>query len=143
MHTVDITNAYQYAPVIDDVEYLEGIKSLQELKEEEYNKQIIGSNDEHVSKIYTAKRDDDNESQGGVVSLVICDKTIIHPTMETLVDKDMWIADTGATSHVIHSRIGGVNHLNMTVKTTGFVGESINPDLGMVIPVTYICDNSK
>jgi hypothetical protein len=38
MHTVDITNAYQYAPVIDDVEYLEGIKSLQELKEEEYNK---------------------------------------------------------------------------------------------------------
>ncbi len=34
MHTLDITNLYQYAPVIDDVKILEGIKSLEELKEE-------------------------------------------------------------------------------------------------------------
>ncbi len=70
MNTVDITNAYQYAPVIDDVKYFEGIKSLEELKEEKYDKEIIGSDDEHVSKIYTAKIDDDDKSQGGVVSLV-------------------------------------------------------------------------
>jgi hypothetical protein len=52
------------------------------LKKEEYD-------DEHISKTYTVKRDDDDKSQGGVVSLVVCDKTMIHPTMETLVDKDM------------------------------------------------------
>jgi hypothetical protein len=89
MHAVDITNAYQYAPVIDEVNFLEGIKSLKELKEEEYNGEIISSDDEQVSKIYTVKRDDDDESQGGLVSLIICDETMIHPSMETLVDKDM------------------------------------------------------
>jgi hypothetical protein len=113
------------------------------LKQEEYDKEIIGSNDEHVRKIYTAKRDDDDKSQGGVISLVVCDETIIHPTMETLVDKDMWIVDTGATSHITYSRIGGVDHCNTMEKTRGFVGESINPDLEMDIPVMYICDNGK
>jgi hypothetical protein len=33
MHSVDITNAYQYTPVIDDFKFLEGIKLLKELKE--------------------------------------------------------------------------------------------------------------
>ncbi len=60
MHTVDITNAYQYAPVIYDIKYLERIESFEELKEEEYDKKIIGSNDEQVRKIYTATRDDDD-----------------------------------------------------------------------------------
>jgi hypothetical protein len=41
-------------------------------------------------QIYTAKRDQDDKSQGGDASLVVCDKAMIHPrTMETLVDKDM------------------------------------------------------
>jgi hypothetical protein len=43
MHTVDITNAYQCAPVIDDIIFLEGIESLEELTEKEYGKEIIGS----------------------------------------------------------------------------------------------------
>jgi hypothetical protein len=142
IHTVDITNAYQYAPVINDVKFLEGIESLKELEEEEYDKEIIGSDNEHVSKIYKVKRDDDDESRE-VASLVVCEETMLHPTMETLVDKDMWIADTGAKRHVTYSRIGGVNNCNMTVKMRGFVGESINPDLEMDIPVTYMCDNGK
>ncbi len=85
------------------------------MKEEEHNEEIIGSDNEQVSKIYTVKRDDNDESQGGVVSLVVCEETMIHPIMETLVDKDMWIKDTGATSHITYSRIGGVNHSNMMV----------------------------
>jgi hypothetical protein len=104
---------------------MEKIKSLEELKKEEYNKEIIGSDNEHVSKICTVKRDDDDKSQGGVVSLVVCDKAMLHPTMLTLVDKDMWIANTGATSHVTYSRIQGLNNCNMSVKTRGFAGESI------------------
>jgi hypothetical protein len=113
------------------------------LKEEEHNEEIIGSDNEQVSKIYTVKRDDNDKSQGGFVSLVVCEETMIHPIMETLVDKDMWIEDTGATSHITYSRIGGVNHGNTMVKTREFVGESINPDLEMDIPVMYICDSSK
>ncbi len=46
-------------------------------------------------------------------------------------------------SHLTNSRIGGMNHCNMMVETRRFVGESINPDVEMDIPVTYICDNSK
>ncbi len=134
---------YQYVPVSNDVDFLEGIKSQRELKEEEYNKDIIGSNNEHVSKIYTVKRDDDNKSQGGVISLVVCDKAMLHPTMETLVDKDMWIVDTGATSQVTHSRIRGMNHCNITVKTRVFVGESVNLDLEMDILVRCMCGNGK
>jgi hypothetical protein len=143
MHAVDITDAYQYTPVIDDIKFLEGTKSLKELKEEEYNKEIIGSDNEHVSKIYTFKRDDDDKSQGVVISLVVCDKAMLHPTIETLVDKDMWNAGTGATSHVTYSRIGGLNHCNTMVKMRGFVGESNTPDLEMDILVTYMCDDGK
>ncbi len=55
----------------------------------------------------------------------------------------MWIVDTGATSHITYNRTGGVNLPNMTVKTRGFAGQSINPDLEMNIPVMYICDKSK
>ncbi len=49
----------------------------------------------------------------------------------------------GATSHVTNSRIRGVNHRNMPVKTRGFIGESITPDLEMDLPVTYIGDDGK
>jgi hypothetical protein len=55
----------------------------------------------------------------------------------------MWIPDTGTTSHITYSRIRGVNHCNTMVETRGFVGESINPDLEMDIPVTYMCDDGK
>jgi hypothetical protein len=63
--------------------------------------------------------------------------------METLVDKDMWIADTGVTSHISYSRIGGMTHCHTTAKMRQFVGGSINPGLEMDIPVTYMCDNGK
>ncbi len=113
------------------------------MKEEEHGVEIVCSDNEYVSKIYTVKRDDDNEYQGGDVSLVICDKAMLQPAMESLVDKDMWITDTGATSHVTYSRIRGVNHCNRMVKTMGIFEESIHPDLKMDIPVTYMCDNGK
>jgi hypothetical protein len=70
-------------------------------------------------------------------------KTTLQPTMEALVDKDMWIADTGATSHVTNSKVGGKIHRKTTVKMRGFVGESINPDLEMDIPVRYTCGNGE
>jgi hypothetical protein len=77
---------------------LEGIKSFKKLKEGEYDKEIIGSDIEHVSKIYTVKRDDDEESQGSGVSLGICEKTMLHLTMETLVNwfHPVWDSRCGA-----------------------------------------------
>jgi hypothetical protein len=36
-----------------------------------------------------------------------------------------------------------VNRHNTRVKIRGLFGESINPDLEMVIPVTYMCDDGK
>jgi hypothetical protein len=46
--------------------------------------------------------------------------------------------DTGATSHVTKHKIGGINHRGTTVKTRGFIRESINPELEMDILVKYI-----
>jgi hypothetical protein len=43
MHAVDITNAYQYAQVIDEDKFLEGIELLKKLKDEKYDKEIISS----------------------------------------------------------------------------------------------------
>jgi hypothetical protein len=68
---------------------------------------------------------------------------MLQPTMEALVDKDMRIVIMGATGHVTNSKVGGKNHRKTTVNMRGFVGESINPDLEMDIPVPYTCGNNK
>ncbi len=123
VQSVDISNAYQYAPIIESVTYLEGLDTCGESRPDD--------------------DDDEDKFQGGNVSLVIMNETTLQPTMDALVDKDMWIADTGATSHVTNSKVGGKNHRKTTVKTRGFVGVSINPDLEMDIPVTYTCGKGK
>jgi hypothetical protein len=84
---------------------------------------------------------DEDEVQGDDISLVVMSETTLQPTMEALVDKNIWIADTKTTSHVTNSKVGGNIHCNLTVKTRGFVGEPINPVLEMDIPVTYMCEN--
>jgi hypothetical protein len=123
VQSADINNAYQYAPIIKSVKYLKGLDTCSESR--------------------PSDDDDEDKSQVGNVSFVIVDKTMLQPNMEALVDKDMWIMDTGATSHVTNSKVRGKHHRKTTVKTRGFVGESINPDLDMDILVTYICVNGK
>ncbi len=91
--------------------------------------EFIGIEDEHVNKINVRERDNDNEFQGSVISLVDCNESMLQSTVEALVDKEVWIADIGATRHVTNSRIGGVNHHNVTVKPRRFIGESISLDL--------------
>jgi hypothetical protein len=54
---------------------------------------------------------------------------------------DIWIADTGATSHVTKHKEGGQKHCQTIVRTCGFAGETIQPDCEMDIPVTYIDKN--
>jgi hypothetical protein len=55
-----------------------------------------------------------------------------------LESQDIWIADTGATSHVTKHTEGGRKHCQINVRTHGFAGETIQPDCEMDIPVTYV-----
>ncbi len=54
---MDITDTYKYAPVINNAKYLDVIKLLEKLEDEESNKEFIGSNNEHVNKINVKERD--------------------------------------------------------------------------------------
>jgi hypothetical protein len=54
-----------------------------------------------------------------------------------LESQDIWIAGTGATSHVTKHTEGGMKHRQTSVQTRGFAGETIQPDCEMDIPVTY------
>jgi hypothetical protein len=56
-----------------------------------------------------------------------------------LESQDIWIADTGATSHVTKHAGGRRKHCQTSVRTRGFAGETIKPDCEMDILVTY-CD---
>jgi hypothetical protein len=73
------------------------------------------------------------------LNLVIsCKNWEFQLTLQTLESENVWIGDTGATSHVTKHKIGGINHCGTTVKTRGFVRESINTELEMDILVKYI-----
>jgi hypothetical protein len=73
-----------------------------------------------------------------VISFKNRDVLLTHQALES---ENVWILDTGATSHITKHKIGGFDHCGMTVKTRGFVGESINPELEMDILVKYIRKN--
>jgi hypothetical protein len=77
MHLMDITDAYQYAQVINNIKYLDGIELLEELEDKEFDKEFIGSKDEHVNKINVRGRDNDNKFQGSVISLIVCNETML------------------------------------------------------------------
>jgi hypothetical protein len=55
-----------------------------------------------------------------------------------LESRDIWIADTGTTSHVTKHTEGGRKHRQTNVWTCGFAGETIQPDSEMDIPVIYV-----
>jgi hypothetical protein len=64
VQSVDIRNAYQYAPIIESVKYLKGLDTCSESRQ---------SDD-----------DDEDKSQGGNVGFVIMDKTTLQPTMKLM-----------------------------------------------------------
>ena len=44
VYLMDITDAYQYALIINNIKYLDRIKLLEDLEDEESDKEFIGSN---------------------------------------------------------------------------------------------------
>jgi hypothetical protein len=70
--------------------------------------------------------------------VISCENGDVQLKLQALESENMRIADTGATSHVIKHKIGGINHRGTTVKIRGFIGELINMELEMDILVKYI-----
>ncbi len=55
--------------------------------------------------------------------VISCKNGDVQLTLQALESENVWIVDTGATSHVTKHKIGGINLFGMTVKTRGFVRE--------------------
>jgi hypothetical protein len=70
------------------------------------------------------------------VANVIADATFTTEA-HILESQDIWIADTGATSHVTKHAEGRMKHCQTNVRTRGFAGETIQPECKMDTPVTY------
>jgi hypothetical protein len=70
--------------------------------------------------------------------VISCKNRDVQLTLQALESENVWITDTGATSHITKHKIGGINHRGTTVTTRGFIGESIIPELEMDIPIKYI-----
>ncbi len=54
----------------------------------------------------------------------------VQLTLQALESENVWIADTGATSHVTKHKIGGINHCGMTVKNKGIYWRVDQPGAG-------------
>jgi hypothetical protein len=123
-----------------------------------FNKMPIDENIVHVKTMF--KESDDEESDAGscddeksddernndppildlslsAVANVIADATFTIGA-HIWESQDIWIADTGTTSHVTKHTEGGRKHRQTSVWTHGFTGETIQPDCEMNILVTYV-----
>jgi hypothetical protein len=109
-----------------------------------YLKDVFEESDDEEFKDCNVECEDNDTNDPPVLDLshsavtsVIADAsfTTRDPILES---KDIWIADTGATSHVMKHAEGGRKHRQTSVRTRGFAGETIKPDCKMDIPVTYV-----
>jgi hypothetical protein len=75
----------------------------------------------------------------GVIQASIAGKSKQKHSRELLESEDIWIADTGTTSHVTKHSKGGVNHCKTDVKTCGARGAAAEASYEMDIPAIY-CD---
>ena len=60
------------------------------------------------------------------------------PTTLMLESEDVWIADTGVSSHITEHSMGGVKQYKSSIQVQGCMG-NVSANLEMDIPVTY-CD---
>ncbi len=70
------------------------------------------------------------------VANVIADATFTTGA-HILESQDIWIAGTGAATHVTKHAEDETKHCQTSVQTPDFAGETIQPDCEMDIPVTY------
>jgi hypothetical protein len=136
LSSFNMNDAFNKVPINEDIVYLKTM--FKESDDEESNN---GSCDDEKSN---DKRNDDNGNDPPILDLslsavanVIADATFTTGA-NILESQDIWIADTGTTSHVTKHTEGGRKHCQTNVRTHGFAGETIQPDCEMDIPVTYV-----
>ncbi len=132
LSSFNMNDAFNKIPINENIVYLKTM--FKESNNEESND---GSCDDEKSNY---KRNNDPpilDLSLSAVANVIADATLTIRA-HILESPDIWIADTGATSHVTKHTEGGRKHRQTNVWTHGFVGETIQPDCEMDIPVTYV-----
>ncbi len=72
-----------------------------------------------------------------VSSALTCVALTMLPTTLMLELEALWIADTGATSHVTKYATGGINRHDTAIKMKGCMNNSMTTSFEMDIPVTY------
>jgi hypothetical protein len=121
--------------VIDKIPIDEEIVYLKDMFEESDNEEFEDRDDEHEDN-------DTNDPPVLDLSLSAVASVIADASFTTgahiLESKDIWIADTGATSHVTKHAEGGRKHRQTSVWMCGFAGETIQLDCKMDTPVTYV-----
>jgi hypothetical protein len=77
-----------------------------------------------------------------VSSMLTCVASTMLPTTLMLELEALWIADTGATSHVTKYATGGINRDDTAIKMKGCMNGRMTASFEMDIPVTY-CDKGR
>jgi hypothetical protein len=136
LSSFDMNDAFNKIPINEDILYLKTV--FKESDDEESND---GSCDDEESNDKSGN-DNDNDPSIMDLSLSVVANVIADATFTTrahiLESQDIWITDTGATSHVTKHTEGGRKHCWMNVHTCGFTVETIQPDCEMDILVTYV-----
>jgi hypothetical protein len=140
--TIDVKDAYVCVPVEEESNYifLNSYIESNEDKEspdlEEFDIHGILSKEEVITQEMSVTQLRQSKSQTmmtygtsvnvdldfGVIQASIAGKSKQKHSRELLELEDIWIADTGATSHVTKHSKGGVNHRKTDVKTRGARG---------------------
>jgi hypothetical protein len=142
----DMNDAYYTVLIKEDIMHLQDIfnengeeSDNEESDDDDTSPYIAALNDQ--AKVEIEVQEDntwDLDLSLSIVANVIADSTL--PTVAHILDaQDIWIADTGATSHISKHEGGGQKHHQTSVRTCGSTGETIKPDCEMDIPVIY-CD---
>ncbi len=157
--TIDVKDAYVCVPVEEESNYIFlgiYIESNEDKKSpdlEEFDIHSILSREEVIAQEMSVTQLRQSKSQTmttygtsvvvdlvfGVIQASIVGESKQKHSRKLLESEDIWIADTGATSHVTKHSKGGVNNCKTDVKTRGARGVAAEASYEMDIPAIY-CD---
>jgi hypothetical protein len=124
LSSFDMDDAFNKIHIDEDIVYLKTM-----FKESNYGESNDGSCDDEKSN---DKSNDDNDNDPPILdlSLIAAANVIADATFTTgahiLESQDIWIADTGATSHVTKYTGGGRKHRQTNVRHVDLQGKSFN-----------------
>jgi hypothetical protein len=157
---VDIKQGYHEIPIKEEYEFVSDCEGSEDKSEEDNNESNdddndsndnvlkIKSNENEVvwsSKVQTGQKSSMEQNSkpfeiegSNVGSALTCIASTMLPTKLMLESEALWIADTGATSHVTKYATGGINRRNTAIKMKGCMNDSMTASFEMDIPVTLL-----